>query len=308
LQSHDRIYGSLWLLYSRRYTPSPYDVQLAEILAAQAAVALENSELMVDNAEHQQILEDKVAERTMELAVALDKAEDADRLKTQLLSTVSHELRTPLAVIKAHLSTLINYYDRLPKERHVQYLNIAHGETDRLTSMINGLLDMSRLDAGRLDIRPTPIEPVQLLTRFIDLFQTRYPDRLFTLAMPPELNQALGDSERVWQVLSNLVDNAAKYSPPGKPIEIGAQAWEDSLELWVKDSGDGLTPEQIRRVFDRFFQVENLNRVGTRSGVGLGLAICKGLIEEMGGRIWCESRGLGLGSKFAFTLPWFKEQ
>lgn len=307
LQSHNRNFGSLWLLYDRPFAPTPQDVRLFEIIAAQAAVALENIELEMRDAEHATILEDRVAERTRELAAALDKAEDADRLKTQLLSTVSHELRTPLAVIKAHISTLLTYYDRLPRERHVQYLTTAGEETDRLTGMINGLLDMSRLESGSLDIRLRVFEPMGVLNRSADLFQTRYTDRSIRLVTPESLSPVLADPERVWQLISNLVDNAAKYSPPGTEIEVGARGWDDALEIWVKDNGDGLTPEQIRRVFDRFYQVENMNRAN-RSGVGLGLAICKGLVEEMGGRIWCFSEGLHKGSKFAFTLPWAKEE
>jgi two-component system sensor histidine kinase KdpD len=108
---------------------------------------------------------------------------------------------------------------------------------------------------------------------------------------------------RVRQVIENLVDNAAKYSPSGTPIEIGARAWDDAMEIWVKDQGNGLSPEQRRRVFERFYQIAGGNE-SARSGVGLGLAICKGLVEAMSGRIWCESAGPGTGSRFAFTLPW----
>jgi signal transduction histidine kinase len=225
-------------------------------------------------------------------------------MKTQLLSTVSHELRTPLAVIKAHIGLLRNYYDRLPKERHLEYLNTVNQETDRLAQMIDDLLNMSRIESGRLEIRKERIEPLPLLKHLADLLEKRFADRKFTWSIPETLLPVSGDSERVRQVITNLVDNAVKYSPAGTELQVGARAWEDGLEIWVKDNGNGLTPDQIRRVFDRFFQVEDNNK-NPRSGVGLGLAICKALVEEMGGRIWVESTGLNQGSRFAFTLPWY---
>lgn len=304
LYSHNHTFGSFWLFYDRAHTPSPYDVRLTEILAAQASVALENITLNQANQEHAHMLEDRVAERTTELAIALDNAEDADRLKSQLLSTVSHELRTPLAVIKAHSSTIHTYYDRLPKERHLQYLSTINEEADRLSNMINSLLDMSRLEAGKLEIRPIPFQPLEVFEEVMESLRARYSDRPLIIELPSSLREVNADPERLRQLIANLVDNAVKYSPDESPITIGARAWDDSLEVFVKDEGNGLTPVQARRVFDRFYQTEDSDYRSARNGVGLGLAICKGLVEEMGGRIWCTSEGLKKGSKFAFTLPW----
>jgi signal transduction histidine kinase len=304
LYSHNHIFGSFWLFYDRAHTPSPYDVRLMEILAAQASVALENIALNQANQEHAHMLEDRVAERTTELAIALDKAEDADRLKSQLLSTVSHELRTPLAVIKAHSSTIHTYYDRLPKERHLQYLSTINEEADRLSAMINSLLDMSRLEAGKLEIRPIAFQPLEVFEEVMQALRARYNDRPLITEIPSSLKEVNADPERLRQLIANLVDNAVKYSPVGTPITIGARPWDDSLEFWVKDEGNGLTPSQARRVFERFYQTDDNDYRSARNGVGLGLAICKGLVEEMGGRIWCTSEGLNKGSKFAFTLPW----
>ncbi|MEP7286609.1 MAG: ATP-binding protein [Chloroflexota bacterium] len=302
LSSHDRVFGYLWVFYDHLNTRTSYGVRLIEILAAQAAAALENIALNEANQEYAQILEERVAERTQELAVALDKAEDADRLKTKLLSTVSHELRTPLAVIKAHASTSLNYYDRLPKERHVQYLNTINEEANRLTEMITSLLEMSSLEAGMLDIHSVAFDPIYTLTQLLDRLRLRFADRALVATLPSMVAPVFADPERVRQLIANLLDNAAKYSPAGSAIEIGAKIWDDSLELWVKDHGKGLSPEQARQVFAPFYQVESLN--SARSGVGLGLAICKGLVESMGGRIWCESNDINQGTRFAFTLPW----
>lgn len=306
LRGHARALGWIAIYYTRPYIPSAFELRLLEILAAQVAVALDNIELNDANRQHAATLAQRVAERTQELAIALDKAEDADRLKTQLLSTVSHELRTPLAVIKAHATTTLSYYDKLSKERHIHYMTTINEEADRLTKLINSLLDMSRLEAGRLEIKPAHVEPLPLLTELREALQTRYMERPFQWELPTSLSPILADSERVRQVIENLVDNADKYSSGDAPIEVGVRAWEDALEIWVKDQGNGLTPEQTRRVFERFYQIDG-SATSARAGVGLGLAICKGLIEEMGGRIWCESTP-GKGSKFAFTLPWAGEK
>jgi signal transduction histidine kinase len=306
LRGHARVLGWIAIYYTRPYIPSVFELRLLEILAAQIAVALDNIELNEANEQHAATLAQRVAERTQELAIALDKAEDADRLKTQLLSTVSHELRTPLAVIKAHATTTLSYYDKLSKERHIHYMTTINEEADRLTKLINSLLDMSRLEAGRLEIKLAHVEPLPLLNELREAMQTRYMERPFHWELPASLSPILADGERVRQVIENLVDNADKYSPADTPIEVGARVWEDALEIWVKDQGSGLTPEQTRRVFERFYQIDG-SATTARAGVGLGLAICKGLIEEMGGRIWCEST-LGNGSKFAFTLPWAGEK
>jgi len=306
LFGREQIMGQFAFFFDRSYTPDPYDVRLIEILAAQTAVALVNISLNIANQQHADMLEQRVAERTEALAIALDKAEDATRLKSQLLSTVSHELRTPLSVIKAHATTMRSFYDKLPKERHLHYLVTINEETDRLAGMIDNLLDMSRLESGRLDIRRLNVDPAPLLKDVVDNLQIRFPDRAFSLMTPPSINAILADPERVRQIANNLSENATKYSPPGTPIILGANIWDDALEIWVQDYGNGLTPEQARRVFDRFYQVEGGKREA-RAGVGLGLAICKALVEEMGGRIWCQSQGLGKGSKFSFTLPWVKQ-
>jgi len=252
-------------------------------------------------------LDEYVAARTQELAIALDKAEEANRAKSQLLSTVAHELRTPLAVIKAHVTTFLAYYDRLAKDRQLQYLSIMNEEADRLNAMVTSLLDMSRLESGRLEIKCARIEPLLVVDELMEEVQARFKDRSFLRATPSDLAPIRADAERTRQVLANLVDNASKYSPAGLPIEIGARPWDDGVEFWVKDRGNGLTPEQIRRVFEPFYQI-NGNTQNARGGVGLGLAICKGLIEEMGGRIWCSSTGSGQGSKFSFLLPWAADE
>jgi signal transduction histidine kinase len=304
IQSNDRIYGSFWLLYSYPYLPTLHDVRLVEILVSQVATTLENLELNEAIQKHVDTLEDHVYKRTAELAIALEHAKDADRLKTQLLNVVSHELRTPLSVIKAQSSTLRSYYDRLPKERQMHYIETIDDEADKLTWMISNMLDMSKLAAGTLAVSPVPTDPSQVLTMLLDVLQVRFSGQSITLKVVGEFRNVVADQERICQVITNLVENAVKYSPVGRPIEIGARGWADALEIWVEDHGNGLAPVSAAQVFDRFFQVLNNTDRPSRTGVGLGLAICRGLVESMGGHIWCQSAGLDKGSKFSFTLPW----
>jgi two-component system, OmpR family, sensor histidine kinase KdpD len=304
VHSSIEVFGTMWLFFHRRYIPSEYDNQLADVLAVQLAAAIQNIELITANRNHAEALERRVQERTHELAMALKKAESVDQLKTQLLSTVSHELRTPLAVIKAHSSTELAYYDRLPKERHIQYLTTINEETDRLTALINSLLDMSRLDAGALDIRPSAIEPILLLQQLGQTLQYRYSQYVITVDAPPVLDKVMADPLRLEQLMNNLVENATRFSSPQTPIQLGARAWDDALELWVKDEGSGFSKEEAQHVFDRFFMASDLMHHQSGSGIGLGLAICKGIVESMGGRIWCETDGVNHGSRFAFTVPW----
>src|SRR5260221_7192727 len=307
VQSTNRYYGCFWLVYGHTYLPTPHHVRLIEILVSQIATTLENIELTGAIQGHADTLEDRVAERTAALAIALEQATAADRLKTQLLNVVSHELKTPLSVIKAQSSTMVSYFDRLPRERQIHYIETINEEADRLTWMINNMLDMSRLEAGTLAVTTIPTNPAELLTKLMNTLHTLFSAQPINLNIEGEFPDVLADSDRVAQLIINLVENAVKYSPAGKPIEVGARAWADALEIWVSDQGYGLAPEHTKQVFDRFFQVFNKGGRPTRTGVGLGLAICKGLVEGMGGHIWCQSEGIDKGCKFSFTLRWATE-
>ena len=182
-----------------------------------------------------------------------------------------------------------------------EFLCIIDEESDRLTELISNLLDMSRVEAGvlRVEVEPTHLRP--LIEETAGEFQMMTHTYQFLVKLPPSLPAVMADPRRTRQVLRNLVENAVKYAPEGGPITISARVMPSSVQISVADQGIGIEAEQLENFFDRFYQVDSAStrKVG---GSGLGLSICKAIVEAHGGRIWAESQ-LGIGSTFHFTLP-----
>ncbi len=225
--------------------------------------------------------------------------------KSDLLANISHELRTPLASIKGFIETLIENDVEWSKQQQMEFLKMADKEADHLTLLIKGLLDMSRIDTGKLvldkylctvdEILDTAARELLLITEQHQLKITG------SEGLPP----VTADKIRMAQVIINLVDNAAKFSPKGSLIEVECKKDTCNILISVKDRGIGMTPEVIGKLFDRFFQAQQVVTGKTR-GTGLGLAICKGIVEAHGGKIWVESQ-FGYGSKFSFSIPLAKK-
>jgi two-component system sensor histidine kinase KdpD len=231
---------------------------------------------------------------------------DSDALKSTLLSAVSHDLRTPLAGIKALATTLLpngsehGGWSVLPPEIVQEALQGINEETDRMTRLVSDLLDLSRIEAGVL--RPSR-EPV-LIPDLIDDTLHRLAAVLALHPVQREVEEGLPvvhvDYVQLQQVLTNLLENAARYSPAGTLIRIGAAAHADGLALWVADHGPGVPADQQERVFDRFYRLEHHER--EPHGTGMGLAISRGLIQAHGGRLWVEETPGG-GATFRMELP-----
>jgi signal transduction histidine kinase len=255
--------------------------RVASALANHVALAIKNLQL---------------AENAREVA-ALKKI---DRLKTELLSTVSHELRTPLSSIKGYATTLMEHGEILSPEEAREFLEIIDSESDRLDELIRNLLDMSRLEAGVLRIDREPTDLSEVARACMQRVQ-RHTDR-HQFLLEWETDQLVDvDPSRIAQVMTNLLENAVKYSPDGGEIITAAQPQGAMLQISIADQGVGIPQRDLHRVFDRFHRVEGeiSKRVG---GTGLGLAICQRLVEAHGGQIWVESR-IGRGSTFYFTVP-----
>lgn len=238
--------------------------------------------------------------RTAELHAALRRAREVDELKSQLLSIVSHELRTPLTAIRGQTSTLLDYADQMSRTEQAEALHIVDKEAARLDELISHLLDMSRIESGtlRVELVATDLRPI--LKEAIELAAAQAPEHTVVANLPPDLPLAQADPRRVRQVISNLLDNAIKFSPPGSTVTINAETNATAILVHVHDEGPGIAPEHLPRIFDRFYRAEG---AGVRTGgVGLGLAICKGLVEAMGGHISARSQP-GQGSTFSFSLP-----
>jgi two-component system NtrC family sensor kinase len=226
-----------------------------------------------------------------------------DRLKTDFISTVSHELRTPMTSIKGFIKLILveELGPITPQQR--ECLSVADQEADHLTHLINDLLDISRIEAGRLQFTWARLAPGELIAQVLQTLRPQAGERRLYLEadIPNGLPAVRGDRQRVIQILTNLVENALKFTPPGGRVGVGAAAEEGMLRVWVTDTGVGIPVHALSRVFDRFYQVDGAG-ARSRSGTGLGLAIVKQLVELHGGRSWVESRP-GRGTTFTFTLP-----
>jgi signal transduction histidine kinase len=229
----------------------------------------------------------------------------ADAMKSQLLSTVSHELRTPLASIKGFATTLLRQDVKWDETAQRDFLRIIEEEADRLTEIIDNLLDMSQIEAGALRVSKEPTALRPLIRSVVDEMRMRTEAHYFVVDLPVELPRVLIDPRRIRQVLTNLIGNAIKYSPRGQ-ITVSCEVQGDHVIVSVSDQGEGIPPQYLDKIFERFFQVDGTTkrRVG---GIGLGLSIARSIIEAHDGKIWAESTP-GQGSTFHFTLPCVREE
>ena len=244
------------------------------------------------------ITERKQAE---EKAREVEALREFDRLRSGLLSNVSHELRTPLTSIKGFASTLLRTDVKWSEENQRDFITTIDREADRLTSLISDLLDISRVDAGGLKLDKQDCYITEVLDSINDALAHLTKNHQLQIQVARELPSLFVDRRRIGQVLTNLVENAAKYSQEGTGITIEAQLKGDEILISVTDRGEGIAPESLEMVFDRFYQAESIV-TGRKSGTGLGLSICRGIVEAHGGEIWVESK-LGEVSRFSFSLP-----
>jgi len=243
--------------------------------------------------------------RSRELATANARLAELDRMKSDFVSMVSHELRTPLGLIKGYVGTLLRRDAPLDEATREEFLQVIDEETDRLTELVTNLLDMSRIEAGtlRVDRRPTPL--ARLLADCADRLRAREPDRALYLDVPSALPPVLADERRIAQVVDNLLTNAVRYSPEATPIVLGARAVDGGVEVRVVDQGIGIPADKQDQVFEKFFRA-NASDTRRFAGTGLGLTICRGIVEAHGGTIWVQSEP-GRGSTFAFHIPLAQE-
>lgn len=231
------------------------------------------------------------------------EAEEANRLKVQFLGMISHELRTPLASIKGFATTLLAPDVEWDRKSQEEYIEIINQESDRLAELVEQLLDISRVQAGQLQVNPKPHALTAIISSARARLDTIVADHQFVTSVPDDLPPVLADEQRIAQVLVNLVDNAAKYSPKQTRITLSAAQKDDSVQVDVTDEGGGIPPEDRELVFEAFRQI---HRRPTQKGAGLGLAISKGLVEAHGGRIWIHE-GTASGTTVSFTLPIAKD-
>jgi signal transduction histidine kinase len=224
---------------------------------------------------------------------------EIDRMKTSLISTVSHELRTPLASIKGYATTLLAQDITWELQSQREFLGIISRDADRLSDLVDNLLDMSRIETGSLTLSKTACAMENIINEGIDRVEGNS-NRQIQIDIQPDLPPVYVDAYRIEVVVRNLVENALKYSEADQPVLIRAFQREEMVVVSVEDQGPGIPGERVDDIFESFYRLDDgLDR--RKPGVGLGLAICRGLVHAHGGAIWVEPRQVG--ACFAFSIP-----
>jgi len=243
-------------------------------------------------------------ERT-HLTIAENRArvlEESDRMKTSLLSSVSHEFRTPLATIKASVTALRSETDSLDPEASGELLAAIEEETDHLNLLVGNLLDMSRIESGVFQPKRSWNVLSEIVAGVLHRMQSSTKKHVIQVDISEDLPLVFVDYLQLEQVFTNLISNGIKFSPAGTTISISAKRQSDhSICAVVKNQGPGVSEEYLEKIFDKFFRVTAAERV---SGIGLGLSICKGIVQAHGGRIWAENQPDGFSYFFTLPLTW----
>lgn len=277
--------GVLVLTYPRRHLFMKEEARVLEMFASQCTAALENAKM------------------TIELRLAYERQKELDRLKDQFIVTASHELRTPLTAVQGYIELLNEYNTSLSVESRANFIAKAHRGCDELALMVGNIMDASRVRIDAENVKLSPISLLESVSHVLEILEamTKREQRTVVVDIAPDV-LVLADDMRLRQVLLNLVSNALKYSPAGANVEIRSRVDGKQVMVSVRDFGLGVPVADQSRLFERFVRLDRDMNSPVR-GAGLGLYICKQLIEAMGGRIWMESSGRsGDGSTFAFML------
>jgi PAS domain S-box-containing protein len=280
--------GCLLVFFSREKRFEPVELRQIKVLVDQATITLYNLQLLETEAESRH------------------EAERANEIKTRFLAMISHELRTPLTSIIGFTTTLLaEDVTWEPEEQH-DFVQTIQQEANRLQELIEHLLDLSRLEAGMLPIELEPHTLAEILEDALPQFHTLTSRQSLTMHIPANLPLVNVDAKRIAQVLVNLVRNASTYAPEGTEINISASVRGGFLQININDQGPGIPPGEHKRVFRAFRRGANAEN-GAGKGAGLGLAICKGLVEAQGGRIWIKKKTTP-GATICFTVPLVRVQ
>lgn len=274
--------GVLEALNKHKGDFSPTDVQLLDVIAAQAAVAIHNARLV------------------QQLQQAYAALKEADKLKTDFMAIASHELRTPLGVILGYATFLKEDAQGDLSEHAEMVLNSAL----KLRTLVEDMTNLSMLQMGKAQLRAARLALQPLMMNVYREIQAtaEAKNQIVRLQMPSETLYINGDAEKLRLVFGNLLNNAVRFTPAGGSITVRAGKVRDKIGIEVTDNGTGIEPQMLERIFEQFYQVEN-HLTRKHGGMGLGLAIAKGVVELHNGKIWAESPGLGKGASFKLLLP-----
>jgi signal transduction histidine kinase len=298
LRTADKVIGVLYGIDYIARDFSPHEINLILTFANQAALAVENAQLFTESQQ------------------SYEELQELDKMKDEFVSIASHEIRTPLALIKGYSSTLLRFDLKLSADKQQKFITGIDDAANRLVNLINNLLSVSRIESGRFKINPQPVNVREGIKNAVGAFQGQLGEHELVLHLPNDDMRARCNRDQFEQVLTNLISNAIKYSPsggaitvsathlPGKADSSGGEGVQEKVEIRVSDQGTGIPQEHLGRIFEKFYRVETgLTR--KTQGTGLGLYICKSIVNSYGGEIWAESVP-GEGTTFIIQLPVWK--
>jgi two-component system phosphate regulon sensor histidine kinase PhoR len=233
----------------------------------------------------------------------ITKQKKLEGVRKDFVANVSHELRTPLSIIKGYIETLVDGHREMPIGDRERFLLTIQRHTDRLNSLLEDLLALSRLESIYPGLRRESTSLASLITGLVDDYHARpaADGHQLTFSIDPAVGDLLLDPLKITQVFENLIDNALKYTPKGTHIDLSARRREHAVEICVRDNGQGIPTEDLPHIFERFYRVDK-GRSREKGGTGLGLSIVKHIVQLHGGRVWVEST-LGQGTSFYLSLP-----
>jgi signal transduction histidine kinase len=308
-----------------RYTND--DLSLLKTLSYQGAIAIQNAVSYERLRKHTEALEaaynklrktyqesysttlPDASEGNLDVAIAIlaEKLSQVDKLKSQFVENVSHDLRTPITSIKGYIDNLLDgIYGELT-EKQTRNLKRVQDKCDELISLVNDLLDLSRIESGAITLQAKDVFLRELIEEVIISIKPQAEENNISISFACESGlMVIADSNRFRQILTNLLDNAVKFTEYGGAVNVDVIDKNDEVEISVSDTGIGIPESEKQKIFDRFYQ-STLTTKGVTKGTGLGLAIAKSLVEMHGGQLKVESE-LGKGSRFYFTLPMLSDQ
>ncbi len=318
LKSKDNFIG--FLLIGDKLSGDIYseqDIRLFELFGPELSLAIQNAEAFDEISKFNITLKKKVAEATKDLQAANQQLQELDRLKDEFLSITSHELRTPLTAIRSYLWMVLAGKGGELKDKQKYYLERSYNSTERLIKLVNDMLNVSRIEAGNLILNAQPLDMKQLCLEVIDELKGRAEELELELTLQTAENDeenteylVAASPNKIKEVLINLVGNSLKFTPKGGSVSISLQKNDNHIITQVTDTGIGLNGQNKKSLFEKFGLVEGSYKVNQEAsqGTGLGLYICKSIIDLHKGKIWAESAGKNKGSTFTFSLPIFSEE